>query len=255
MNSRDNTVSDSVSMLTAPMSRRFALRMIAGAGAAAVALAATGHAALGQSEAQSNPSLPYVARANLNLRMDPNTKAMVLLVIPKGGTVTLNGPVNNGYYFVNYNGTVGWAHHDYLVPQGASGHDPVITGTRKTTANVNLRSGPGGSYRVLRVIPSGTVVDSSSTVRNGYRYVVHLGIGGWVADSYRGNGNSGPIYDPNYATTTARLNLRAAPSLTAKVLLVIPSGAKVRLEASGSGQFRKVTYKGTTGWAAHAYLN
>lgn len=57
----------------------------------------------------------------------------------------------------------------------------------------------------------------------------------------------------NSATATA--NLRVEPSLSARVLRVIPSGTKVRLEAGGSGQFRKVTYNGTTGWASTTYLN
>jgi uncharacterized protein YraI len=43
--------------------------------------------------------------------------------------------------------------------------------------------------------------------------------------------------------------------LSAKVLLVIPSGATVQAGTQTSGQFRQVTYKGMTGWAATAYLN
>ena len=211
----------------------------------------------GQVSAERHTSTPYTVTANLNLRAEPSTKAKVLLVIPKGGTITLNAQEKNGFYSINYKGTIGWSFAQYIVPAGSSGGDPVINGQRKAAANVNLRSGPGTSYKVLRVVSSGSVVQSSDTVKNGFRYVVHQGLPGWMADSYLAHvgPSQGPGYDPAYATATANLNLRQSPNLSAKVLLVIPSGATVRVEARASGQFRQVTYKGTTGWAAYAYLN
>lgn len=141
-------------------------------------------------------------------------------------------------------------------PDGGTGSDPVIIGTARTTATVNLRSGPSTSNQVLRVVPSGATVRISGTVRNGFRYVIHNGLAGWIADQYLKSDvpGDGP-YDPNFATTTAALNLRAAPSLSARVLLVMPEGARVRRLEGGSGRFRKVSYNGTTGWAAYAYLN
>ncbi len=91
--------------------------------------------------------------------------------------------------------------------------------------------------------------------------MAYQGLAGWIYDAYLAlpgytpSEPTGPVYDPNYATATANLNLRAEPSLSAKVLLAIPSGARVRMVGGGSGQFSKVSYNGTTGWAATAYLN
>jgi uncharacterized protein YraI len=54
--------------------------------------------------------------------------------------------------------------------------------------------------------------------------------------------------------TTARLNLRAAPSTGAKVLLVLAKGVAVKtLEVEKNG-FIKVNYQGTVGWAYGEYL-
>ncbi len=66
---------------------------------------------------------------------------------------------------------------------------------------------------------------------------------------------SGPAYDPNSATTTAALNLRADASLSAKVLTVMPSGSRVKVLDGYANGFRKVSYNGVTGWAHTSYLN
>ncbi len=146
--------------------------------------------------------------------------------MPKGAMITLQQRYQNGFYYVSYKGQLDWAHHDYIV-KASTTPDPVIIGTARTTANVNLRSGPSTSHQILRVVSAGTTIQISGTVKNGFRY----------------------------ATTTVALNLRAEPSLSARVLLVMPEGARVRLLEGGSGQFRKVSYNGTVGWAAYAYLN
>lgn len=66
----------------------------------------------------------------------------------------------------------------------------MIVGTATTTDYVNLRSGPSTSHQVLRVVASGAAVQVSSTVQNGYRYVIHNGLAGWIADQYLSSGAS-----------------------------------------------------------------
>lgn len=220
------------------------------AGAALVA----GTSVLGTAGAQdvstaNHTSEPYVTTTALNLRTGPGTGYRVILVMPKGATLMLNQRYENGYYSVTYKGQLGWAHHDYIVKAGSS-PDPVVIGSARTTSAVNLRSGPSTANSVLRVVAAGATVQISDTVRSGFRYVTHNGLAGWIADQYLSRSSGGETL-----TTTAALNLRAEPSLSARVLLVIPSGATVQAGTQGSGQFRQVTYRGTTGWAATAYLN
>jgi D-alanyl-D-alanine carboxypeptidase len=132
---------------------------------------------------------------------------------------------------------------------------PVV-GTAVTTAPVNLRSGPGTANTVLRVVPAGAAVQITDTVANGYRYVVHEALGGWVFDEYLSRGGPGePPYDPNYATTTANVNLRAEPSLSGAILTVIPAGTRVRLNPEFANGFRGVEHLGTNGWVRVDYLN
>lgn len=60
--------------------------------------------------------------------------------------------------------------------------------------------------------------------------------------------------DTGAATATDHLNLRSGPSLSDRVITVIPLGAQVQLTGKESNGFRSVTYNGTSGWAFSTYL-
>lgn len=199
-----------------------------------------------------------VNTAGARLRSGPGTGYSTIAYLAKGTEVRFlaDGGSANGYRWykvrVLATGKEGFVAASLLsAPDGGTGSDPIIIGSARTTTNVNLRSGPSTSNQVLRVVAAGATVQISNTVRTGFRYVIHNGLAGWIADQYLTTGSSsGETF-----TTTAALNLRAEPSLSARVLLVMPEGATVQAGSRGSGQFRQVTYKGTTGWAATAYLN
>ncbi len=246
MHTPDSSTIDTA--LKAPMTRRSAIRTLAAVGATIAAVATVGRAAA------EHTSQKYTVTSNANFRTGPSTSHPVIAVIPKGATFTLTAREQNNFYGVNYQGKTGWVYAPLIQP-AASGHEtPVIVGSAKTTASVNLRSGPSSSNQVLRVVPKGATVQASNTYRNGFRYVIHNGLAGWVADQYLAwspNGNpTGETF-----TTTARLNLRSEPNSGAKVRLVIPSGATVKALSGTANGWREVSYKGTAGWAATAYLN
>lgn len=84
------------------------------------------------------------ATADLRLRAGSNTKARILLVIPRGATVKVTGRASNGWYKVTYKSRTGWASDKYL-------------SVKKTTAPKKLpsiplahqNSGPNKSSRVV----------------------------------------------------------------------------------------------------------
>jgi uncharacterized protein YraI len=230
------------------MSRRSAFRVFAGAGAALVAVAAAGPAVLAEHTAQS-----YTVSTNANFRTGPGTGYAIISVIVKGSTFTLTGQTQNGYAGITYQSRSGWVLASIVVAAGSTGSDPVISGQAWTTAGVNLRTGPGSTYQVLRVVPKSSQIGISTTVRNGFRYVTHQGLAGWMADAYIGATNPDD-QGGNYKTATVNLNLRAEPSTSAKILTVIPAGAKVQLLHTQVGQFGNVNYDGYQGWASLTYL-
>jgi hypothetical protein len=75
----------------------------------------------GDAATEPEPDDPRRARvtgtgaSGLNLRAGPGTEHEVLLTMPEGSIVDLlEGPVG-AWYRVDYQGTEGWAHGDYLV--------------------------------------------------------------------------------------------------------------------------------------------
>ncbi len=54
----------------------------------------------------------------------------------------------------------------------------------KTTAALNLRSGPGTSYSVMAVMPAGTIVAHAGASKNGFFQVVFNGTYGWASAEY-----------------------------------------------------------------------
>jgi uncharacterized protein YraI len=195
--------------------------------------------------AQSCDPCPATATDDLNLRKGPNLGDAVLLVIPAGSTVlrAVSGDTN-GYAPVTYGGVAGWAATAYLVGGGFDGGLAELT----VTADLNLRAGPSLGDAVLRVMPAGSTVLRGDQVVNGFRLVTFQGTTGWAFEEYLAGGDDGPSGATR--VTLVSLNLRAAPSLSAGVILVMPPGSSVTLlRTDGAEGFVQVDYAGTVGWA------
>jgi uncharacterized protein YraI len=244
VNTHDTNLS---SRFMASMDRRAATRSLIGAGIAVFAVAKAGTGALAAAASQA------VTTANLNMRTGPSTAYPIIRVVPKGATVAVNPNGQAGYIAVTYAGSTGYVLGAYLRAGASNPPDHVDTGVAKTIAAVNLRSGPGTGYQVLRVVPNGGRVNTTGTVENGYRYVSFDDLNGWIANQYLSWDLGGTPTGETF-TTTARLNLRALPSTSASVLLVMPAGATVTAMSGKADGYRQVSYKGTVGWAATPYL-
>ncbi len=121
-----------------------------------------------------------------------------------------------------------------------------------TTANLNLRQGPGTTFAVAQVVPSGSSVEVTGTAQFGYVPVTYGQASGWVLETYLTNGGSGQtgtryVFD-------GRLNLRSGPGTSYGVVAVMPDGAEVSLAGETSNGFARMTWNGQSGWAATQYL-
>jgi len=229
--------------LNGVMSRRRLLRLALGVGVAAVVAGTVG------SHDASAAGSYYRTTSAVNLRNAANTKAAILLVIPKGALAYDLGTSKNGFIKVEYDGVAGWAHGKYLTSTTAV-NAPVIIGISNTTRSVNFRSGPSMSHEIIAVLPKYTQVDLSDTVQTGFTFVEVDGVSGWIYTEYL----AGLGVQPTFLTTTSALNLRSQPNTGATVILVIPQGASVEAGDQKSNGYRMVTYKNDTGWAYEAYL-
>ncbi|HSP48211.1 MAG TPA: SH3 domain-containing protein, partial [Clostridiaceae bacterium] len=139
---------------------------------------------------------------------------------------------------------------------------PSVTKTyMKTTENLNLRSGAGSNYGILKTMPKGTVVEVIGT-SSYWKKVVYAGITGWCSGNFltattvtAPAPTPPPVTAPSGGTvmTTGNLNLRTGPAATYGIRKVIPKGTV--LEVLGTSSYwKKVTYAGVTGWCSGNYL-
>nr|MBA2277859.1 SH3 domain-containing protein [Chloroflexia bacterium] len=210
--------------------------------------------------------------ANLNLRSGPATSYAVILVIPDGASVSVDGDPRGGFYPVTYSGRSGYASGDFLTIGGSSdggssdAGGPSATGSATVTTSLNLRAGPSTGDRVLAVMPSGSSVTLTGRSSNGFLAVEFRGTRGWAFAQYlssggggesggdSGSSDAGSPSATGTATVTSSLNLRRGPSTSDGVIAVMPRGATVTLNGRAAEGFLSVTYRGSSGWAFGQYL-
>lgn len=255
----------------------------------------------------------YVGDARLNLRSGPGASYGVIVIMPAGAPVTLTGETSNGFSELTYNGQTGWAATTFLTASGgvtqptpttqaptttpaaptttstpqvpSIGDTPIGTATVNTVGvSLNMRSGPGVSFGIVRSLPSGAQVELMGDSQNGFRPARYQGAKGWASAEYLRIGAAAtpvtPTATPMTPTVTApatsqpgggtvgdtvvgsatvttvgmSLNMRSGPGTTFGVIRSIPSGAQVEVMGAAQGGFLPVRYQGTEGWASAEYL-
>ena len=228
----------------------------------------------------------YVIDGALNLRSGPSTGNSVITVMPNGATVSLTGESSGGFLSVTYNGTAGWAYGEYLRSGGndsgnndsegedTSVGDTVVT-TMRTTARLNMRSGPSTGYSIITTLVNGATVEIMGDAQGGFYPVRYGGNKGWMSADYLttdGAGEPGPpseapVENPDAPgsvdvgdtvvgtrTVTVGLNLRQGPGTNYNVVLVMPGGATVSIMGEPQNGFYPITFHGSEGWASGDYL-
>jgi uncharacterized protein YraI len=159
-----------------------------------------------------------------------------------------------------------------VMPFIATPHAAKAASTAVTTDYLNLRSGPRTDMRIRAVMPPGETVQLLGDTRRGFYKISWRGQPGWAHGDYLdfsggssggsssgGNNSGGGSALPQgsgggSATVTSALNLRAAPSTGAAIILVMPGGATVELTGDSDNGFLGVIYNGNRGWGHSDYL-
>jgi cell wall-associated NlpC family hydrolase len=141
------------------------------------------------------------------------------------------------------------------VPAAAAA--PAATTTMKATTNLNLRKGPGTSYAILLVIPSGSIVSLvSATQQNGFYNVSYGGSTGWSHSAYLTAVTASPtpsptVVDPNGAPSADNAIVRAASAVGFSYFwgggAWVASGATASNKGSCSGSCPSCSHSGSYG--------
>lgn len=115
--------------------------------------------------------------SNVNMRSGPGTGYSKITTIPKDSSVIVLDS-KDGWYLVKWEDYEGYISSKYL---------EILTGdyerTAITAANLNLRSGPGTNYSILKTIPEATEVIVHDS-QGDWTKIESNGTVGWVASKY-----------------------------------------------------------------------
>jgi len=125
--------------------------------------------------------------------------------------------------------------------------------TYYTTTRVNLRSGPGTGYRVLKTVNVNRKLTAKPGAGSGvWRKVTYSGTTGWMHASYVSPGLTS--LGTRYVTVNG-LRLRSTPSTSGKVLDSLDRGKAVKKIWDSSNGWVKVYVNGKQGFVATKYLS
>ena len=156
----------------------------------------------------------YVGKLNtggssLNMRSGPGTSYGKVGSVPASATLTITGS-ENGWYKTSYNGVTGYVSGNYVTVTEVTSEDtapsapstpstsqtptdpapetpaPSVSGTGKLNtggSSLNMRSGPGTSYRKVGSIPFGVTLTITGQ-ENGWYKTSYNGVSGYVSSDY-----------------------------------------------------------------------
>ncbi len=191
-------------------------------------------------------------------------------VIASGTSITVTDRSNSEWYAVKLsNGMTGYIFSIYIELESGSssggGSSSSESVRARTTAGVNVRSGPGTNYSSKTVIASGTsitVTDRVTDRSNSEWYAVKLsnGMTGYIYSIYiriesesSSGGSSGTESTP--AKTTEYVNVRSGPGTNYTSKTVIASGTSITVTDTSNPEWYAVKLSnGMTGYIYSIYI-
>ncbi len=211
----------------------------------------------------------------VNLRSGPGTEHPVLAVVPPSATVLATGASEGRWLAVEYQGTAGYLSSTYLTPaaQPPAPTSPAPTtpaptgqaGTATTTADVNVRSGPGTQHAVVAVAARGTAVATTGATSGNWTEVLWADTPRWISSSYLAPAAATPpAATPapeapatpaivGQVRTTVDLNLRTDGQLGAPVWGVLPANSVVDVTGVTTDTYTQILYSGRLLWISTKY--
>ena len=172
----------------------------------------------------------------LNLREYPSYSAAVLGIYYNGATCTILNTLS-GWYMVEIEGQIGYFRQEFVQVSGGAQ-------ARVTAANgkpVNLRSGPAMSYSSVGALEVGAQVTVLMKGK-GFWQIDYQGTTGFMSSAFLketsggGGGGSAPLTNGYLIVTSpnqGKVNLRAQPSSSAKVLTQYGNGTRLEVIEGG----------------------
>lgn len=174
---------------------------------------------------------------DVNMRTGPGTSYEILCVIPNGSSISVT-EVTDGWCYAAYGSNQGWVSTQYVSDLSPSSDGVSYNGAALvTTANVNLRTGPGTGYGVKLVVPNGSTVNVYE-VDDGWARCTYGKYTGYLSAQYIAwpKQDSGITVD---ASGSAPVSQPSTPD---------PTGGSITISASADGSSVSFPVSGGTTW-------
>ncbi|MGG7176893.1 SH3 domain-containing protein [Clostridium paraputrificum] len=221
--------------------------------------------------------------SNLRVRTSPSTSASTLGYLLNGEEVEITGE-SGDWYKINFKGTTGYAHKDYIEKTGSSNSGSNNNNNNNNNNNSNNGSATGEKGQVINITTSLTVRSGASTssaaigyLKNGAEVEITGESGSWYKINYNGTtgyvhkdyvkkaGSSDSGSSNNGGSTNVEtikghvvnapsgLRIRSGASTTSTVLGTLQNGQNVDIKGE-SGEWYKIDFNGTIGYAHKDYI-
>ena len=228
------------------------------------------------SVADAAPGTTVKARTALNVRSTPDTSRARIGLVYAGTTLQVRGNPSNGWTPITYQGRDAWVSSQYVtqVSGGGSTTPPPTSNTGNagdatTTANLNVRRGPGLNQSIITVLRRGTSVTRTGQVSGSWTQIKHGSSTAWVSTQYLTTSSQPPTPPPAPPVTnpqpapapptigsrwgTVRLNLWTASTGSSHVE-VAPTHTEFKITGRVENGRAEVVWKGVSRWVTARYL-
>lgn len=186
----------------------------------------------------------------------------------RGQRVDLAGKTKSGWTPITYKKKTAYVSAKYLKVTTSGTPDvsepdisPVVdtTSSTKTTAALQVRTGPALTYRSVTVLSKGAKVDLTGKTSGGYSQIAYKGSNRWVSTRYL-KSSSTTSTDPTppkktfRGIATADLLIRSSSSSKYKVIRTVPKGSKLELTGVVKNNRAQVVDKKVLRWVNNTYV-
>jgi uncharacterized protein YgiM (DUF1202 family) len=195
------------------------------------------------------------ATVGVNIRSGASTQSNILGGLYRGQTVTAISSAA-GWTKITFRGSTAYVASKYL----SKGKDLPVpkkigAGTVKiTTTALNLRTGPGLSYRVLKVLKGGTKVTLTGKTARGWAQLINGKSTGWSSMQYLASSTTGRPAIIGKRVATADLDIRTTSGANAKTIAEVKKGTALSVTGAIQNGRAQIIYKGAIRWVTAKYL-
>ena len=201
---------------------------------------------------------------NLRIRSQPSTSSSILGYLLNGTEVSIISQ-SGDFYKITYQNVTGYVHKDYVqvISGNTTNSSSSINGSSGKVVNVstslNVRSGPGTTYRIIGQLKNGQSV--TITGESGNFFAINFnGITGYVSKDYISVGSSGTSSSNGNSSSNktgiviaSALNVRSGASTSNSIIGTLIRGSSVTITGE-SGNFYKINYNGQSAYVSKDYV-